>query len=31
MNQQTRRPGESRYLGWLYLVPGLAIYLIFVL
>jgi raffinose/stachyose/melibiose transport system permease protein len=31
MNQRTRRPGESRFLGWLYLAPGLIIYLIFVL
>jgi len=31
MNQRTRRPGESRFLGWLYLAPGLAVYLVFVL
>lgn len=31
MNQRTRRPGESRFLGWLYVAPGLIVYLIFVL
>ena len=31
MKQRTRRPGESRFLGWLYLLPALAIYLLFVL
>lgn len=31
MTQRTGRPGESPYLGWLYLLPGLVIYLLFVL
>lgn len=31
MKQRTRRPGEWRFLGWLYLLPALAIYLLFVL
>jgi raffinose/stachyose/melibiose transport system permease protein len=31
MNQRTRRPGESRFLGWLYLAPGVLVYLVFVL
>jgi raffinose/stachyose/melibiose transport system permease protein len=31
MNHHARRPGESKYLGWLYLAPGLAIYMLFVL
>ena len=26
-----RRPGQSRYLGWLYVAPGLAVYVFFVL
>ena len=30
MNLRGRRPGESRFLGWLYLAPGLLIYLLFV-
>jgi raffinose/stachyose/melibiose transport system permease protein len=31
MNQRARRPGESRFLGLLYLAPGLLVYLVFVL
>lgn len=31
MKQRTRRPGESRFLGWLYLLPALIVYLLFVL
>jgi raffinose/stachyose/melibiose transport system permease protein len=31
MNDQRRWPGESRFHGWLYLLPGLIIYLIFIL
>jgi len=30
MNIQHRWPGESRYHGWLYILPGLLIYLVFV-
>jgi raffinose/stachyose/melibiose transport system permease protein len=30
MNVQHRWPGESRFHGWLYLLPGLIIYLVFV-
>jgi raffinose/stachyose/melibiose transport system permease protein len=31
MRARARWPGESRYTGWLYLAPGLLIYLVFVL
>jgi raffinose/stachyose/melibiose transport system permease protein len=31
MNTQHRWPGESRFHGWLYLLPGLLIYLAFIL
>jgi raffinose/stachyose/melibiose transport system permease protein len=31
VNQRARQPGESRFLGWLYLTPGLIIYVVFVL
>ena len=31
MNDQHRWPGESRFHGWLYLLPGLVIYLVFIL
>ncbi len=30
MNHQQRWPGESRFKGWLYLFPGLVIYLVFI-
>ena len=30
MNHQQRWPGESRFKGWLYLIPGLVIYLVFI-
>lgn len=30
MNVEHRQPGESRFHGWLYLLPGLLIYLVFV-
>lgn len=30
MNTQHRWPGESRFHGWLYILPGLLIYLVFV-
>lgn len=30
MNSQHRWPGESRFHGWLYLLPGVAVYLIFI-
>lgn len=30
MRVRTRWPGESRFLGWLYLAPGLLIYLVFI-
>ncbi len=30
MNDQRRWPGESRFHGWLYLLPGLLIYLVFI-
>lgn len=30
MNSQHRWPGESRFHGWLYLLPGVALYLIFI-
>lgn len=30
MNVQHRWPGESRFLGWLYILPGLLIYLVFI-
>lgn len=30
MNNQQRWPGESRFLGWIYLLPGLVIYLVFI-
>jgi raffinose/stachyose/melibiose transport system permease protein len=31
MNRRTPWPGESKYLGWLYLLPGLIIYVLFIL
>jgi raffinose/stachyose/melibiose transport system permease protein len=31
MNRRTPWPGESKYLGWLYLLPGLIIYILFIL
>jgi raffinose/stachyose/melibiose transport system permease protein len=31
MIKNNRWPGESRFLGWLYILPGLLIYLVFVL
>jgi raffinose/stachyose/melibiose transport system permease protein len=31
MNRRTAWPGESKYLGWLYLLPGLIIYVLFIL
>ena len=30
MNHQQRWPGETRFKGWLYLLPGLIIYLVFI-
>ena len=30
MNDPLRQPGESRFHGWLYLLPGMAIYLVFI-
>jgi len=31
MNNRNQWPGESRFLGWLYLLPGLVIYVLFIL
>lgn len=31
MNNHNQWPGESKYLGWLYLLPGLLIYTVFIL
>jgi len=30
MNHQQRWPGETRFKGWFYLLPGLVIYLVFI-